>query len=119
MARIQQSLFSWQDVEALGDLKRLQLVLSALPDEPLMRALEADRGKGRDDYPIRAVWNSLLAGVVFGHESVESLRRELLRNGQLRVLCGFDPLLGEQAAPSSIGISSAACARCGFAWAWP
>lgn len=36
------------------------------------------------------MWNSLLAGIVFQHESVEKLRRELARNGQLRQMCGFD-----------------------------
>ena len=99
MAKITRGLFSWQDVEGLGDLKRLHLVLDALPDEALMRKLEAERGKGRDDYPIRAVFNSLLAGIVFGHESVESLRRELLRNAQLRHVCGFDVVLGARAVP--------------------
>ena len=39
--------------------------------------------------------NSILAGVVFQHGSVESLRRELLRNGQLRWLCG----MGKVTAP--------------------
>jgi hypothetical protein len=42
-----------------------------------------------------------LAGIVFQHESVESLRRELSRNGELRDLCGFDPLGGERTIPSS------------------
>ena len=93
-------LFCWEDVENLGELKRLRLVLEALPDEELMRTLEAQRGKGRDDYPVRAVWNSILAGVVFQHPSIESLRRELLRNAQLRQLCGFDPLKpAEDAVP--------------------
>jgi hypothetical protein len=46
------------------------------------------------------VWNSLLAGVVYQHPSVASLRRELLRNGELRELCGFDPLKGAEAVPS-------------------
>ncbi len=32
-----------------------------------MRRLERQRGRGRDDYPIRLVWNSLLASVVFQH----------------------------------------------------
>jgi len=95
----QKSLFSWKEVEALGDLERLRLVLRWLPDEQLMQVLEEERGKGRNDYPVRAVWNSLLAGVVYQHVSVESLRRELLRNGQLRDLCGFDPLLGVSAVP--------------------
>jgi hypothetical protein len=88
----QTSLFRWEEVENLGDLRRLQLVLKAVPDEELMRALEAHRGRGRDDYPVRAVWNSVLAGVVFEHRSVDSLRRELLRNAQLRALCGFNPV---------------------------
>ncbi|MHC4687490.1 MAG: transposase [Planctomycetota bacterium] len=86
----QKQLFSWKEIEDLGDLQRLELVLKYLPDEPLMRLLESHRGKGRNDYPIRAVWNSLLAGIVFQHNSIESLRRELFRNGQLRWLCGFD-----------------------------
>jgi len=96
----QERLFSWKEVEGLGDLERLALVLRYIPDEGLMRALEAKRGKGRDEYPVRAVWNSLLAGVVFQHVSVESLRRELQRNGQLRDLCGLDPLVRmEKAVP--------------------
>jgi len=37
------------------------------------------------------VWNSLLPGLVFQHPTIESLRRELARNGQLRELCGFQP----------------------------
>ena len=74
-------LFKWQDVEARSDLERLRLVLEHLPDEALMeKKLEARRDKGRDDYPIRSVWNSVLAGIVYQHGSVESLRRELLRN---------------------------------------
>ena len=66
------------------------MVLEYVPDEGLMQRLEAERGKGRDDWPVRAVWNSILAGVVYQHASVESLRRELSRNPQLRWLCGFD-----------------------------
>ena len=99
MAMIPQaSLFCWKDVENLGDLERLVLVLKTIPDEALMRVLEIDRGQGRDDYPIRAVWNSLLAGVVCQHASVEELRRELLRNAQLREVCGFDVLVKAAAA---------------------
>ena len=84
------ALFEWDDVEDIGDLVRPRLLLEHLPDEPLMYALEARRGHGRNDYPIRSIWNSILSGVVFGHETIESLRRELQRNGQLRNLCGFD-----------------------------
>ncbi len=90
---------SWQEVEGLDDLDRLRLVLKTMPDEELMRVLESDRGRGRDDYPVRAVWNSVLAGIVYQHPSVESLRRELLRNPDLREMCGFDPARGGGAAP--------------------
>ncbi len=82
----QQTLFVWDDeIENLGDLERLRLVIEYIPDEELMQMLEKQRGKGRDDYPVRAMWNSILAGVVYQHPSIESLRRELARNGQLRL----------------------------------
>mgnify|MGYP001582940054 CR=1 FL=1 len=97
----QKSLFQWSEVEALDDLQRLALVLKHLPDEALMQVLEKERGSGRDDYPIRPVWNSLLAGTVFQHPSVEALRRELLRNASLRQLCGFEVTSGTMAVPPS------------------
>jgi hypothetical protein len=95
----QPGLFSWDQVEAASDLDRLRVLLDALPDEDLMHALEAERKGRRDDYPLRAMWNSLLAGIVFQHEGIESLRRELGRNGQLLQLCGFDPWRGTKAVP--------------------
>lgn len=82
-------LFAWKEIEDLGDLSRLKLLLENLPDEELMIQLESERGNGRDDYPVRAMWNSLLAGIVFQHDLVESLRRELSRNAQLRLICGL------------------------------
>ena len=97
---IQQKIFRWQDVDESGELERLRMVIEAIPDDELMKALEAERKGRRDDYPIRGVWNSILAGIVYQHISIESLRRELLRNGELREACGFDPALGERAVPS-------------------
>ena len=61
----QKNLFSWEHIESSSDLDRLDLVLSSIPDEELMKELERDRGKGRDDYPVRGVWNTILAGIVF------------------------------------------------------
>jgi hypothetical protein len=92
-------LFTWQEVEASSDLERLRLVLDHIGDEGLMRKLEEHRKWGRDDYPIRPVWNSVLAGIVYQHVSADSLRRELSRNGQLRDQCGFDPQKGSGAVP--------------------
>ena len=97
----ERSLFGWKEIEELGDLERLHLVLSNLPDEELMGVLESHRGCGRNDFPIRPMWNSLVAGVVFTHNSVASLRRELRRNGQLRDVCGFEALKGICGVPSS------------------
>jgi Transposase DDE domain/Transposase domain (DUF772) len=94
-------LFTWQEVESRSDLERLRLVLDHMGDEGLMRKLEENRKWGRDDYPIRPVWNSVLAGIVYQHSRVDSLRRELSRNGQLRDQCGFDPQKGSGAVPPS------------------
>ena len=85
----QRSLFCYREIEKLGDLERLLLVMEYLPDEQFMKHLEYERGNGRDDYPIRGMWNSILGGIVYEHETVESLRRELSRNGQLRHLIGL------------------------------
>jgi hypothetical protein len=102
MATIPQpSLFTWQQIDTASDLDRLALVLDALPDEPLVRFLEERRGRGRDDYPVRPMWNAVIAGVVFQHPSCASLVRELWRNGELRQLCGFDPLGRTGAMPSA------------------
>jgi len=86
----QKNLFSWKKLEKLSDLKRLEIIFRNIPDEKLMRKLERNRKNGRDDYPIRAMWNSMLAGVVFDHERIETLRRELKRNPALLEICGFN-----------------------------
>lgn len=91
-------LFSWADVERLPDLERLGFVLDQLPDEGIVSALEAKRGRGRCEYPVRAMWRALVSGVVFGHASSASLLRELGRNPALLAACGFDPL-GRQSPP--------------------
>ncbi len=101
MANIQQRLFTWEDIDASSDLDRLRMVMASLNDEELVATLERRRGKGRDDYPVRATWNSILAGVIYQHLSLASLRRELLRNGELRYVCGFDPRLGACSVPSA------------------
>jgi hypothetical protein len=56
-------------------LERLKLVLDYLP-----------AGQGYVEF------NN--TGIVFQHKTTESLRRELMRNGQLRQICGFDITLG-------------------------
>jgi hypothetical protein len=84
-------MFSWEkDINNLGDLERLTLVLENMPDEKLMRLLEKERGKGRDDFPVRAMWNTQIAKIVFGHGEDADIIREMKRNAQLRYICGFE-----------------------------
>ena len=84
--------FFRDDVEFLPDLQRLEFVLQYLPDEELLRALNGKRGRGRDDYPVEAMWRALVAGLVFRHSFIAALLRELRRNPAPLQRCGFDPL---------------------------
>ena len=92
MAATQPILFNWQDIDILPDMKRLGQVLKYLPDEDIIKALEHKRGRGRNDYPVVAMWNAVIAGIVFQHRSIEGLVREMLRNPALLHVCGFDSL---------------------------
>ena len=76
----------------MGDLQRLEWVVRHLPDQPVIDALKARRGRGRDEYPVEAMWRALMAGVVFQHDSIASLLRELRRNPALLEWCGFAAL---------------------------
>jgi hypothetical protein len=51
------------------------------------------------------MWNALIAGIVFQHPTVESLLRELARNGQLRQVCGFWSGRQEALSPKSWSFS--------------
>ncbi len=95
----QASLFSWEIVDTSPEIVRLGRLLDALPDRALLDALEGARKGRRNEYPQRALWRSVVAGVALGHASTASLIRELRRNAELRQVCGFDPLLGDRAVP--------------------
>lgn len=95
----QGSLFSWEIVERSPEILRLRTILDVLPDEALVTALIRERKGKRDDYPLEALWNSVVAMVVFGHEGPASLIRELRRNVELREVCGFEVAEGEGAVP--------------------
>jgi hypothetical protein len=92
-------LFSWGNVERSPEILRLKRVLDVMPDEELMIALRKDRAGKRDDYPVHVLWNTLLAAVIFGHETVASLRRELFRNAELREVCGCEAIQGQELVP--------------------
>jgi len=91
MSMIPQATFFWEtDIEQLGDLARLKHVLENLPDEEFVRRLEKERNCGRNEYPIRAMWNAVIAMIVFGHRTYADFIRELRRNAQLAWMCGFE-----------------------------
>lgn len=84
------SIFDYSKIEILGDLERCKLLIENVPDEKIVKKLKEIRGKGRNDYPVEAVWNSILVMPLLECSSVEQLRRELSRNRDLRKICGFD-----------------------------
>lgn len=84
------TVFDYTEIEILGDLERCKLLIENVPDEDIVNKLIEMRGKGRNDYPVIPVWNSLLVMPLLECSTVEQLRRELSRNRDLRKLCGFN-----------------------------
>ncbi len=83
------SIFDYREIENLGDLERLKIFFENIEDDKLCEKLEKTRKNGRNDYPVRTMLNLIYAMKIFGHRSVESFRRELSRNSQLRIVCGL------------------------------
>jgi hypothetical protein len=103
MTQIAAALFNLDAVEARSDLERFFLVRDNLPDGDLIAALEAKLSLGRDDYPVIPMWNAIVAGVVFQHESIEFLQRELSRNPSLLQACDFNVLPLQKKAGGAVG----------------
>jgi hypothetical protein len=93
----QTTLFSWENVEKSSEISRLARVLDSLDDTPLLDALCRLRKGRRNDYPVHALWRSVVAGIVLGHATIAALIRELRRNAELREVCGWEPVLRERA----------------------
>ena len=83
------SIFDYSEIENLGDLEKLKIFFENIEDNELCEKIEKERKNGRNDYPVRTMLNLIYAMKIFGHRSVESFRRELLRNSQLRIVCGL------------------------------
>ena len=78
-------IFTFEDFFSDGDDNhRLLLVFSALEDDALISKLESERKSRRNHYPVRMLWQSLIAAKVYGIAGVNELIRELKRNGSLR-----------------------------------
>ena len=85
----QLSVFDYSEIEILGDLERLKLFFENINDDELCESIENTRKNGRNDYPVRVMLNLIYAMKIFGHRSVESFRKELSRNAELRLICGL------------------------------
>jgi transposase len=87
----QGKLFTFEDFFSKGDDNhRLVLVLSSLEDDGLICKLQRERNGRRDQYPVRMLWQSLIAAKVYGITTVNSLIRELNRNESLRRVVGIE-----------------------------
>jgi hypothetical protein len=87
---ISKPLFAWDALEDSPSLKSLRILLEAIPDQALLEALRASRGKGRDDYPVAVLWGTLLLTIALRHPTTDACLEELKRNPALRLLIGIE-----------------------------
>src|SRR4051812_13649721 len=87
---ISKPLFAWDALEDSPSLQTLREFLATIPDEKLLDSLRQARGKGRDDYPITALWGTFLLAIVLRHQTMDACLQELERNAALRLLIGIE-----------------------------
>lgn len=99
---ITKPLFPWDMLEDSPSLQSIRTLLEAIPDHALLEALRAARGKGRDDFPISALWGTLLLSIILRHVTINACLEELERNAALRLLIGIE---SEREVPGPDNIS--------------
>ena len=96
MARIVRQSKVWHDLvrELPPGLEELQYFLWTLSefDAELVRALREERGHGRDDHPVSAMWNLVAIGLYLRNGKFSELLAELNRNSDLARLLGFEEI---------------------------
>ncbi len=83
-------LFAWEKLPDSPDLLSLRFLLGLLPDRPLLEALRAHRGKGRNDYPLHLLWRVHVSRYLLRHATLEACLAELGRNPALRRAVGIE-----------------------------
>jgi hypothetical protein len=83
-------LFPWDELEISPTLATIKDALQAIPDAPLLLALQQRRHNGCDTYPVRVLWGVLLLSIILRHTTTEACLEELRRNAPLRLLIGID-----------------------------
>ena len=100
--QVTQPLFAWDELEDSPTLKTIKQLLEVIPDGDLLDSLQAARGRGRDDVPVRVAWGVLVLSVALRHPSIEACLGELRRNESLRRLIGIE---SEEAVPRKWNLS--------------
>src|SRR3954470_23303730 len=95
-------LFAWDCLEDRPSLHTIKELLAALPDGKLLDSLRNARGKGRNDYPVHALWGVVVLRVALRHITTEAVLAELRRNAGLRALIGVD---SDDAVPKPWNVS--------------
>jgi hypothetical protein len=95
-------LFAWNCLETSPSLKTLRDLLEALPDQELLAALRARRGRGRNDYPVHTLWGIYVCRLALRHPTMDAMLDELCRNPALCRLVGIE---GEAHVPAKWNMS--------------
>jgi len=93
---IQSPLFDFEAFITCRDNNRLVIVLEALPAERLLAVLGREHRTGRKGHPVRGMWSALVAGLLYECHSLAQVVRLLIRNKDVRTICGF----GKDTIPS-------------------
>ena len=96
IVHVTKPLFAWDELESSPTLATLRAALEAIPDGPLLAALQARRHHGCDTYPVPVLWGVLLLAILLRHPTTEACLDELRRNAPLRLLVGIE---SESAVP--------------------
>jgi hypothetical protein len=87
---IQKQLFAWDCLEDHPSLVTIKQLLETIPDTSFLENLNAARGKGRDDYPVRILWGVVVLTIALRHVNFEACLGELRRNPSLAKLIGIE-----------------------------
>ena len=86
----QLSIFDYLPNDDFGDLYRYTACIKNIDFSPLVKAINLERGNGRNNYPAEVMLNILTASLIFKLISTADIRRELNRNPTLRRLVGLN-----------------------------
>jgi hypothetical protein len=99
---ITKPLFAWDCLQDSPSLATIRELLASVPDARLLDMLRQYRGRGRDDYPVHALWGVVLLKTALRHVTFEATLGELNRNEALRRLIGIEE---EKGVPKPWNIS--------------